>query len=132
MRREAVLFPRIEQDHFHGIQLDVGPNEEHVVRLAIRLVVETLDPSNACREIRIQRSQRDWVMSTPPVEGLDLGDEGEAVRDRAGSTPIRHSWKHNPLERAEDKGYRHKTIRKGVPIREASLYGVRRSSPGNS
>lgn len=53
-----MLISRVEQDHFLGIQFDVGPNEEHVVRLAVRLVVEPLDPDDARRDIRIQGLQR--------------------------------------------------------------------------
>jgi hypothetical protein len=54
VRRETVLVPRVKQDHFRGIQLDVGPDEKQVVRLTVRLIVETLDPDDAGRDIRVQ------------------------------------------------------------------------------
>jgi hypothetical protein len=53
VRGEVVLVPRVEHDCFLGIQPDVGPNEEQIVSLAVRLVVESLDSDNPRREIRI-------------------------------------------------------------------------------
>ena len=116
VRREVVLVPRVEQDRFHGIQLDVGPNEEQVVRLAVRLVVEPLDPDNPCRKIRILGLQRDRVVPAPLAEGLDLGDQRGAVLDGPVPTPACGAWEHCGSERDEDERHTHQAERDRVPL----------------
>jgi hypothetical protein len=54
VRREAVLVPRVEHNHFFGVQFDVWPNEVQVIGLAVRLVEEPLDADDSGRDIPIQ------------------------------------------------------------------------------
>ena len=99
VRREVVLVPRVEHDRFLGIQPDVGPNEEQIVCLAVRLVVESLDSDNPRREIGILGLQRDRVVPAPLAEGLDFVNEGGAVLDGPVPTPICGTWEHPGSER---------------------------------
>jgi hypothetical protein len=64
VRRKAVLISRVEHDHFRGVQFDVGPNEEKVVGLAVRLVEKPLDTDDPSWDIPIQGLKGDRVVST--------------------------------------------------------------------
>ena len=94
VRREAVLVTRVEQDHFAGVECEVGPDEEQVEGLAGRLLVEPLDPDDPCRNVLVQRLQGERVMPAPLAEGFDLRDQGGSVAHGPVATPGRGSRQH--------------------------------------
>lgn len=104
MRREAVLIPRVEHDHFVRVQFDVRPNEKKVVGPAVRLVEKPLDTNDPSRDIPIQGLQGDRVMSATLPGGLDLGNQGSTLFNGSVPAPFRGARKDGRLKRDEEDG----------------------------
>lgn len=98
-----MLVAGVEHNHLYGVEGDGGPDEEHVVGLAVRFVMESLDTDESRRNIPVERLQRDRVMASAPPKCLDLSNENIAVLDSPVPTPSRGARQHRGHERDKEQ-----------------------------